>query len=161
MLLLGEQKDGKREGPKESRRERMTGERSGGGHGPRSSSQRHFSLFPRPPRVSRNEMGDVPLWVYDSSTHTVSRHTPIILYTSVRARVPARDGEGYTPRCYPLGHSISRVRDTRVVTLNVVPRCVASRRVAAPRRVPRSDAPLPVNRVFTPSQVGETVVIPR
>jgi len=39
---------------------------------------------------------------------------------------------------------------------------VVARRIASPRVSSASgDAPLPVNRVFTPSQTGETVVIPR
>lgn len=71
-------------------------------------------------------------------------NTRVILYISGRARVPARDGEGYIPRCYPLGHSISRVRGTLVITLAL--RRIASRRVSLPRVFSiGGDAPLPVN----------------
>lgn len=128
--------EGEREGPKESRATEGGERRKGRWRG--TDHALHRSVLLSTAACSRNEMGGRA-----SGCTTVVRiprpDTRVILYTSARAR----DGEGYTPRCYPLGHSISRVRGSRVVTLTL-------RRVAACLVPGLGDPPLPVTQVFHP-----------
>lgn len=120
-----------REGEREAERKSHDGgrERRGRVRGTALSVATHV-LFPRPPRVLVKRNGGRASGC-TTVVHTPRPDTRVILYISARARVPARDGEGYTPRCYPLGHSISRVRGTLVVTLESCR--VASRHRVSPR----------------------------
>jgi len=124
-------------------RRRRTGGRGVAVHSPAT----HFSSLVL--EGGRASIGCSTTWSSSTRTRDTRTRTRVILCVNVRSLARAhplpRDGEGYVPQCYPLGHSISRVRGT----LAAVNRYRVNS--ASPRVLSTGvDAPLLVNWVFPP-----------
>lgn len=143
------------EGYKEKEREReakeshATRRRTGGRGVAIHSPATHFSSLVL--EGGRASIGCSTTWSSSTRTRDTRTRTRVILCVNVRSLALARahplprDGEGYVPRCYPLGHSISRVRGT-LAAVNRYRFNSASPRVLSTG----VDAPLLVNWVFPP-----------
>lgn len=107
-----------REREREAKESHATRRRTGGRGVAVHSPATHFSSLVL--EGGRASIGCSTTWSSSTRTRDTRTRTRVILCVNVRSLALARarahplprDGEGYVPRCYPLGHSISRVRGT-------------------------------------------------